>query len=513
MNGFSRKSRTGCICVAYFSLIGGSRGKKSQILSRFSLTKKKKWGNLRTAARWIVPGHARSTLFSRVSADVSCSRKDRATNGLAGLALLDRGNVQTIRRKSRHHRRNWRAALVILCAIVALDTIVCGQIPCRYEVAAVIQAPPCPFTGSPPTFGTGISSNGRYVCGYYRQCDTGNKAFLFNTNTHVFTTLPLLTGVVSMQAEDVNDNGFVVGQMENSVAGQYQGFVWDSNVNLFTVLLPHPGGAWAGANAINNLNVVCGFRSIGSPTSQTTPFDAFTWSAATGFRSLGLIDGMSTSGYDINDAGQVAVNANPSAISSAYSWNVNQIQAVAPLLGSVQTFLRGINNKGQLAGVSVFAQGTPNQSFVWNAGYFDLIRHLPGYDLGGAVAVNDAGQTVGLLASSGSSPSRGFIWQSGIIREVNTLYSGPTYNVSRADAISNSGQIVADGVVSGHSLTILLDPIKVMGDADCNQIVNMDDLLSVIKAWGPCGGCATDFNGDNIVNIDDLIVVLQYWNS
>lgn len=46
-----------------------------------------------------------------------------------------------------------------------------------------------------------------------------------------------------------------------------------------------------------------------------------------------------------------------------------------------------------------------------------------------------------------------------------------------------------------------------------NAMVDIDDLVAVITAWGPCthGGCPADVNGDNNVNIDDLTAVITAW--
>jgi hypothetical protein len=46
-----------------------------------------------------------------------------------------------------------------------------------------------------------------------------------------------------------------------------------------------------------------------------------------------------------------------------------------------------------------------------------------------------------------------------------------------------------------------------------NGQVNVDDLLAVIVAWGPCAGCAADITGNGIVNVDDLLAVINAWGS
>lgn len=44
-----------------------------------------------------------------------------------------------------------------------------------------------------------------------------------------------------------------------------------------------------------------------------------------------------------------------------------------------------------------------------------------------------------------------------------------------------------------------------------NGEVNIDDLLEVTAAWGPCAACLPDINGDSQVNIDDLLAIITAW--
>ena len=52
-------------------------------------------------------------------------------------------------------------------------------------------------------------------------------------------------------------------------------------------------------------------------------------------------------------------------------------------------------------------------------------------------------------------------------------------------------------------------------DIDHNGQVNVDDLLAVISAWGPCNNCPPDIHpppdGNNQVNVDDLLLVISSW--
>jgi FG-GAP-like repeat/Dockerin type I domain len=85
--------------------------------------------------------------------------------------------------------------------------------------------------------------------------------------------------------------------------------------------------------------------------------------------------------------------------------------------------------------------------------------------------------------------------------------------------IDNDGRLdlaladeLSDVVIVQHNL------IR-QGDVNCDGVVNIDDLLAIINAWGPCanpGNCAADvapagISGDGVINIDDLLFVINHW--
>ena len=51
----------------------------------------------------------------------------------------------------------------------------------------------------------------------------------------------------------------------------------------------------------------------------------------------------------------------------------------------------------------------------------------------------------------------------------------------------------------------------VVEDVDGNCVVDVDDLIAVILAWGQRVSPA-DVNGDGIVDVDDLIMVILNWS-
>lgn len=51
-------------------------------------------------------------------------------------------------------------------------------------------------------------------------------------------------------------------------------------------------------------------------------------------------------------------------------------------------------------------------------------------------------------------------------------------------------------------------------DINCDDVVDVSDLLAVIAAWGDCptgGECPEDTNGDGVVDVTDLLAVIASW--
>jgi hypothetical protein len=51
-------------------------------------------------------------------------------------------------------------------------------------------------------------------------------------------------------------------------------------------------------------------------------------------------------------------------------------------------------------------------------------------------------------------------------------------------------------------------------DINASGVVDVDDLLAVVNAWGVCPGpCPADTNASGVVDVDDLLEVINCWGK
>ena len=73
-----------------------------------------------------------------------------------------------------------------------------------------------------------------------------------------------------------------------------------------------------------------------------------------------------------------------------------------------------------------------------------------------------------------------------------------------------------DGVAGSREVALawIMPVTQHPGDVDGNGIVDVNDLLAVISAWGPCpipSNCPADLNHNGMVEVNDLLQVITNW--
>ena len=81
-------------------------------------------------------------------------------------------------------------------------------------------------------------------------------------------------------------------------------------------------------------------------------------------------------------------------------------------------------------------------------------------------------------------------------------------------AINDNDEILVRSFANDGEHSALVRP-ALDGDVNGDRVVNVDDLLGVINAWGECAGsfCAADFDQSGAIDVDDLLSVINHWSA
>ncbi|HYK54318.1 MAG TPA: hypothetical protein VEV38_12365 [Candidatus Eremiobacteraceae bacterium] len=241
------------------------------------------------------------------------------------------------------------------------------------------------------------------------------------------------------------------------------GFVWNSGT---MAPLSTFGGNNGFASGANSRGDVVGWAENEKHDSSCVPpqvlqFEAAMWTPDGRIHELAPLagdrDGAATG---INDRGDVAgisgicQNA-VGALSAKHAvmWHDGVATYLGGLGGAGWNTPTGINNNDEIVGFADrhgdrHATNPNYHAFLWTQGMgMQDLGTLPGDGLSQAYAVNDSGQIVGLsCVTANCSVTRAFIWQNGTMTDLNTLVpSGSPYLVFANDINDN-------GVITGLAL-------------------------------------------------------------
>jgi uncharacterized membrane protein len=256
---------------------------------------------------------------------------------------------------------------------------------------------------------------------------------------------------------------------------------------------------------------VVGSRSPASTNSQS---NAFIWQNGV-FTDLGFMNGPNSEAWAISQNG-IVVGWTGTAIhtNNARAFVHQKAQTtILPLpANGVACAAWGVNSFGDMVGgwkIQVPSGPPPSRGAFWRSGSMIDLGLLVGSQSAAARAVSADGGVI-----VGASGQTACLWRHGIAANLNTLL--PTNSglfLTDAHAINQRGQILCEGShVSGRVGVILSPVFAPVGDVTLDCVVNVNDLLRVINAWGHTTGPA-DVNGDGIVNYLDLLLVIQNWSG
>lgn len=181
-------------------------------------------------------------------------------------------------------------------------------------------------------------------------------------------------------------------------------------------------------------------------------------------RELPTVDGDPDGvAYAINDKGQaVGGTGSCGAFNSITEVNLVALHAVLwqggkPIdLGNLGgdghfngIYATGLNNAGQIAGVSDTTDDASFHGFLWQDGHMSDLEPLPGDSYSYATAIGDTGVVLGLSIDANFN-LRAVTWQNGAITDLNNLVPEDTsLFLQSACSINAKGQIIGFALVKG----------------------------------------------------------------
>lgn len=143
----------------------------------------------------------------------------------------------------------------------------------------------------------------------------------------------------------------------------------------------------------------------------------------------------------INDSGQIALQAEPSAV----LWQNGKKRDLGTL-GGYGIIAWDINERGQVVGRSDKSGGSWH-AFLWESGAMRDLGTMPGSGSTQATAINERGQVIGTLRGRGGR-YRAFLWEQGRMLDLGTLGG----KEAGASAINNRGQIVGSSLTKAKDM-------------------------------------------------------------
>ncbi|HEY9742289.1 MAG TPA: hypothetical protein V6C90_17525 [Coleofasciculaceae cyanobacterium] len=292
------------------------------------------------------------------------------------------------------------------------------------------------------------------------------RAFLWQNGK--MTNLGTLGGS-SSRAFDINNSGQVVGSSLTS-SGVYHAFMWQNG--KMTDLGTHGSDNSGFAVGINNSGQVVGWSyqaSSNKPDLLNESYHAVSWQNS-GITDLGTLSGDNFSrAFNINNKGQIFgesykfPNNSTPRTQRIFRWQNGATTNLGNLVtpsGYTDSYINGINNKGQVVGASSGFSGSSYKSaaYVWQNGTLTNLGSLGG-TISEAIDINTVGTVVGYSFTS-SGTNHAFVWRNGKMRDLNNfLLPGSGWELTAATGINNKGQIVGAGKFSGQPKAFLLTPV------------------------------------------------------
>jgi probable HAF family extracellular repeat protein len=364
----------------------------------------------------------------------------------------------------------WLVALVSLTAVALVSIAPMMRPRAQAQPTTYTITDLGTFSGGTESKAFAINSCGQ-IAGYATLAGGSKRPFFRASN--ILIDLGVLSG--DGTATSVNNSGYVVGYSPTG-GSTYRAFIWhDDNFNNandpgeMKQLLPD--GAVGSAEDINDNGKVVGWIDSAGGDGGTGGYAGFTWEN-NNFETIA--PGVSIKPFGINNAGTI-VGVNSDTVRAFVLQS-----GVFTTIGSNRSVAYAVSEANPVHVVGTVGLGSsdfPTHAFIWtDAGLKDLgtLSGLTNSDAYNVAIVN--GSEVRVVGTSYSnvtlSDARAFVWQDennngasdpGEMKDLNTLISDASWTVlQQARSINSSGQIVGFGLkTNGETHAFLLTPTGV----------------------------------------------------
>jgi probable HAF family extracellular repeat protein len=314
--------------------------------------------------------------------------------------------------------------------------------------------------------GAGFSENGQVDS--FTGLAAGDAALFENGRVINLGTLP---GGQDSFAQDINNDGEVAGNSSNGTSDPFSFFGWGSQTRAFVWhngaitdlgTLGGPDAVQIAQNAQGQIDGASYTNSTPNDVTGIPTMDPYLWDNGH-MRDLGTLGGAFGFPADmgLNNQGEVVgVSDLPGdQVNHPFLWNGGRMIDLGTL-GGDNGSANGINDAGVVVGSADLPSGT-HDGFVWKNGEIRALPPVDGAACSNAFSVNSRDEVVGNLTDCHNHELAAMLWYRGAAIDLNSLIGPSALHLGSAEYINDRGDIVGHGVLpNGDQRIFLLIPNK-----------------------------------------------------